>query len=83
MVSAKRIEMYDLKSKKYQVEFKELTNTGNYSSEVFENDENLDKSTNRFIKRLENIIKQVGPTPESNSILKCILGPNKLLTCLI
>ena len=21
--------------------------------------------------------KQVGPTPESNSILKCILGPNR------
>ena len=56
--TAERNETYDLKSKKDQVKFKELTNTGNYLSEVFDNDEDLDTSTNRLIKRLENIIKK-------------------------
>ena len=27
----------------------------------------------------QKVGKQVGPTPESNSIFKCILGPNRLL----
>ena len=52
-------EIYNLKNKQGQAKFKEETSNNNYLSSVFEDEEeDLEESTNKFIKRLNKLIKK-------------------------
>ena len=50
--------MYKLKNPEGQSKFTELTNNGTFLSEVFDNDDDLNKCTNVFIKRLNQVIRK-------------------------
>ena len=49
-------EIYNLKNKDNQKKFKEYTSQNNFLSSVFEGDDDLDKMTERFIKKLDGCI---------------------------
>ena len=57
-VKSARIEMFNLKNKDCQQRFKELTNHGTFLSEVFDTSNDLNKSTDLFIKRLNKVIRK-------------------------
>ena len=57
-IKSKRIEMFNLKNRNCQIKFKELTTSGTFLSEVFENNDDLNKATNIFIKRLNQVIQK-------------------------
>ena len=69
----RRIEMFNLKNLEGQSKFTELTNNGTFLSEVFDNDDDLNKCTNVFIKRLNQVIfakasrKLESPTAQTKS----------------
>ena len=50
--------MFNLKNRYCQKQFKEPTNVGTFLSEVFDTNDDLDKSTNPFIKRLNQVIRK-------------------------
>ena len=50
--------MFNLKNRNCQIKFKELTNSGTFLSEVFDNHDDLNKATNIFIKRLNQVIQK-------------------------
>ena len=50
--------MYNLKNRNGQQKFKEITSTGTFLSEVFDNNDDLNKSTALFLKRLNQVIKK-------------------------
>ena len=55
---ADRIEMFNLKNVDCQAKFKELTNSGTFLSEVFDSKDDINICTNKFIKRLDQIIQK-------------------------
>ena len=55
-VKSGRIEMFNLKNKDCQRRFKEITNHGTFLSEVFDTNDDLNKCTDLFIKRLNKVI---------------------------
>ena len=58
-IKTKRIEMYNLKNFECQKKFKEITNSSeSHLSEIFDNEEDLNKGTKQFMKRLDDIIKK-------------------------
>ena len=60
-VKGKRVELFNLKNKKCQDIFKEATkgvNNDNYLSAVFDDEEDINISTNKFLKRLQKTINK-------------------------
>ena len=55
-ISSSRLEMFNLKNKECQIKFKVITNKITILSSAFRENENLNKSAYRFIKRLNGII---------------------------
>ena len=49
--------MFNLKNKTCQSKFKDLTNEGTFLSEVFDNNDDINKCTTEFIKRLNKVIQ--------------------------
>ena len=57
-IKSKKIELFNLKNRSGQMVFKELTNSGTFLSEVFDDNDDLNISTNKFIKRLNKVIQR-------------------------
>ena len=55
-IRSNRIEMYNLKNLECQAKFKQLTNSSDNLSAIFDNEENLDKATELFIDKLNQYI---------------------------
>ena len=55
---SKKIEMFNLKNNDGQSKFKNFTNTGICLSEVFDSNEDLNICTDKFIKRLNQVIRK-------------------------
>ena len=54
----KRVEMYNLKNKECQSVFKELTSSGNFLSEIFDDKTDLNESVKLFIKKINECVKK-------------------------
>ena len=78
-----RVELFNIKDSEGQSKFKEATNQGTYLSEVFDDNSDLDISTNIFIERLNNVIskcfKKVRITDKPNKDLDDLFKKRKIL----
>ena len=57
-IKSSRMEVFNLKNKEDQKNFKEVTNNETYLSEVFDTNDDLNCATDEFINRLNKIIKR-------------------------
>ena len=51
-----RVEMFNLKDLSCQKKFFELTSSSDYLSSVFDTEDDVDKSVERFLKRLNDVL---------------------------